>query len=159
MSQTITETSTEIDRAFTNIQAITENVGNLDTKIDTAIIDIDIDLNDLKNAIDRLNYSVVAVNAHIRSGLLYYDEGEVPVYGLEIGQINTIDGVEVFNKYARFTADRLSFYDQNDTEVAYISDYKLYITHVQVRGSLQEGGYKDFIDANGGIVTRWVGGE
>jgi hypothetical protein len=81
----------------------------------------------------------------------------VPVYGVEIGQKNSIDGEDVFNKYARFTSDRLSFYDQNDTEIAYISDYKLYIRNVEIEGSLQEGGYKDFIDANGGILTKWVG--
>lgn len=131
--QTLSKSSTDIEQAFANLQQIITDIENL-------------------------NFTLADVNAHIRSGLLYYDENEVPVYGLEIGQKNTIDGVEVFNKFARFTADRLSFYDQNDTEVAYISDYKLYITHVQIRGSLQEGGYKDFVDANGGIVTKWVGG-
>lgn len=75
--------------------------------------------------------------------------------GVEVG--DTTDGV--FRKYARFTPNRLSFYDQNDDEVAYVSDYKLYITQVQIRGSLQEGGYKDFVDSAGGIVTKWVGGE
>jgi hypothetical protein len=107
--------------------------------------------------IENLNFTLAEVNAHIKSGLLYYDEDSIPVYGLEIGQKNTIDGEEVFSKFARFTADRLSFYDQNDMEVAYISDYKLYITHVQIKGSLQEGGYKDFVDDDGGIITRWVG--
>ena len=132
-SQTISQNSTNIEQAFRNIQAIV-------------------------TSIDNLNYSLVDVSAYIKSGLLYYDKG-VPVYGVEIGQENTIDGEKVFNKFARFTADRLSFYDQNDTEVAYVSDYKLYIRNVEIKESLQEGGYKDFIDANGGIVTKWVGGN
>ena len=131
--QEINQTSTYIDQLFADLQQIFTDIENL-------------------------NFTLAEVNAHIRSGLLYYDDNGVPVYGLEIGQKNSIDGVEVFNKFARFTADRLSFYDQNDTEVAYISDYKLYITHVQIRGSLQEGGYKDFVDSSGGIVTKWVGG-
>lgn len=132
-SQMISQNSTDIEQAFTNIQQIL-------------------------TSIDNLNFALVEANAYIRSGLLYYDGG-VPVYGLEIGQENTIDGVKVFNKFARFTSDRLSFYDQNDTEVAYVSDYKLYIRNVEITESLQEGGYKDFIDANGGVVTKWVGGK
>lgn len=132
--QAITENSTEIERAFENIQEIITDIENIE-------------------------FTLVEVNAHIRSGLLYYDEG-VPVYGLEIGQKNTIDGEEVFNKYARFTSDRLSFYDQNDTEVAYISDYKLYIRNVEITGSYKIGElvdkvYNDF----GDVVTKWVGGE
>ena len=131
--QKITETSTGIERAFTDIQEIITDIENL-------------------------SFSLAETNAYIKSGLLYYDEEGLPVYGLEIGQTNTIEGEEVFNKFARFTAERLSFYDQNDSEVAYVSDYKLYIRNVEIKESFQEGGYKDFIDTNGGIVTRWVGG-
>lgn len=131
--QAITENSTEIERAFTNLQEIITDIENIE-------------------------FALVEVNAHIRSGLLYYDEG-VPVYGLEIGQKNTIDGVETFNKYARFTSDRLSFYDQNDNEVAYISDYKLYIRNVEITGSYKIGGLVDKVyNTFGDVVTKWVGG-
>ena len=77
------------------------------------------------------------------------------MHGLEIGQTSTIDGEEVFNKFARFTAGRLSFYDQNGYEVAYISDYKIYITHAEVTGSLKIGGY--LIDTSKGLTFKWVG--
>ena len=107
--------------------------------------------------IETLEHSLIKVSANIKSGLLYYDDSGVPMYGVEVGQKTSIDGEEVFRKFARFTADRLSFYDQNDNEVAYISDYKLYITHVEIKGSLKEGGYKDFVTDDGGIVTKWVG--
>ena len=107
--------------------------------------------------IDTLEHSLIEVNANIHSGVLYYDDSGVPVYGLEIGQQTRLDGVEVFDKFARFTSDRLSFYDQNDNEVAYISDRKLYITHVEVRGSFSMGGFVDTVMADGGIVTKWVG--
>ena len=96
-------------------------------------------------------------NAYIRSGMITEDENGLPVYGLEIGQTNEVGGREVFNKYARFTSSRLSFYDRNDTEVAYISDYKLYITNVQITGSLTVGDYE--IDTSDGLAFRWVGGE
>lgn len=108
--------------------------------------------------IEGIENSLIGVNAHIKSGLLYYDEDGVPVYGLEIGQRTEIDGVETFNKYARFTSEKLSFYDSNDNEVAYISDKKLYITHVEITGSLTFGGFVDKVTASG-VITRWVGGE
>jgi hypothetical protein len=112
---------------------------------------------DNQQSIDDLMYDI---DAHIFAGMLYTD-GDVEVYGLEIGQKVTKtndDGSveETFNKYARFTSDRLSFYDQNDIEVAYISDYKLYITNAEVRGELKLGGYK--IDTSNGLVFTWEGG-
>ena len=104
--------------------------------------------------IENLEGRLLEVNAHTRSGLLYYGDDGVPVYGFEIGQRNTIDNKEVFNKYARFTADKLSFYDKNDTEVAYISDYKLYITNAQITGTLSLGRYE--FDPTDGLAIKWV---
>lgn len=131
-SQQIEANSAGIKSIYTNLQAITTDLAALES-------------------------TVIEVNAHIHSGLLYYGEDGAPVYGLEIGQRNQIDGVEVFNKFARFTADKLSFYDQNGNEVAYISDRKLYITHVEVTGSFLMGGFSDTAEADGSIVTRWIG--
>lgn len=124
----------------------------------TAIEQFYTDLQEIISNMESIGNYLVDVNAHIKTGLLYYDESGVPVYGVEVGQRNEVNGVEVFNKYARFTANKLSFYDQNDNEVAYISDYKLYITHVEIIGSFKEGGYRDTVSADGGIITKWVGG-
>ena len=106
----------------------------------------------------------ILVNGHIYSGIIEYAMDGEAIVGIEIGQTTTRtddDGnsAETFTKFARFTADRLSFYDINGIEVAYISDYKLYITHVEITGSLKEGGYVDTIVEGGGIVTKWVGGS
>ena len=98
------------------------------------------------------------VNGHIYSGIIEYAMDGEAIVGIEIGQTTNRNGTESFTKFARFTADRLSFYDINNKEVAYISDYKLYITHVEIKGSLKEGGYEDTVTADGGIVTKWVGG-
>ena len=133
-TQSISQNSTDIEQAFINLQQIITDIENL-------------------------NFTLAEVNAHIRSGKLYEDDNGIPVYGLEIGQKTTIDGEEVFNKYARFTSDRLSFYDQNDTEVAYISDYKLYIRNVEITSSYKIGGFVDTVMANGDVVTKWVGGD
>lgn len=108
--------------------------------------------------IENVEHALVEVSAHIRSGVLYYDDSGIPVYGLEIGQKSELDGVEVFNKYARFTADRLAFFDSNGVEVAYISDKKLFITHVEVTGSYTISGFVDKVLGDGSVVTRWVKG-
>ena len=133
--QKITQSSTGIEQLFSNSQAI------------------------LTEEIEKLNFYLAEVNAHIKSGLLYYDTNGIPVYGLEIGQTNTIGEVKEFIKFARFTADRLSFYDQNDQEVAYVSDQKLYIRNVEITSSYKTGGYVDMVMPGGGVITKWVGGE
>lgn len=129
-----TATSEDIEQLYTNLQQIITDIDNVE-------------------------HTLIEVNAHIKSGLLYYDEQGVPIYGLEIGQRNEIDGEEVFNQYARFTAEKLSFYDYNGMEVAYISDNKLYIAHIEITGSLSHGGFVDSVQSDLSVVTRWVGGE
>ena len=130
--QRIVENSTSIEQFFANMQEIL-------TEIET------------------LEHSLIEVSANIKSGLLYYDDSGVPVYGVEVGQRTEVDGVEVFDKFARFISDRLSFYDQNNNEVAYISDRKLHITHVEVKGTFRMGGFLDTVQPDMSVVTKWVG--
>lgn len=127
---TLSKTSTNIEQAYSNIQKIVTDIENL-------------------------NITLAEVNAHIKSGLIDEDKNGLPIYGIEVRQRNIVDGNEVFNKFARFTADRLSFYDKNGVEVAYISDYKLYITHAEVTGTLKLGGYR--VDTTSGLAFKWVG--
>lgn len=128
--QEIVSNSTAIEQYFTNIQEITDAIDNIDS-------------------------TLREVNAYIRSGVIYIDDNDNPVYGLEIGQTDTVNGEKVFSKFARFTSDRLSFYDRNGTEVAYISDYKIHITHAEVQGTLKIGGY--LVDTRKGLTFKWVG--
>ena len=129
-SQTISENSTAIEQVFNNIQQIT-------------------------SSLEEVKHTLIEVNAYMKSGLLAYDDNGVPIYGLEVGQRNTVDGEEVFNKYARFTSNRLSFYDQNDTEVAYMSDYKFYITNGEITGTLKLGAF--LIDTRTGFKLKYKG--
>lgn len=135
------QTTNSIEENSTSISEIYENIQQIITDIES------------------VEHTLIEVNAHIKSGLLYYEDNGTPVYGLEIGQRTEIDGVETFNKYARFTSDKLSFYDSNDNEVAYISDKKLYITHVEVTGSFTLGGFVDTVLPDMSVVTKWVGGD
>ena len=131
-NQKIEANSTGLEQLFTNVQEISGTVDGLyDQQIET--------------------------QAYIRHGLLGYGEDGTPVYGIEVGQSNTIDDVEVFNKFARFTSGRLSFYDANEIEVAYISDYRLYITSAHITGELTVGEY--VMDTTDGIAFLWVGGD
>ena len=96
-------------------------------------------------------------NAYIRRGLL--NNGE---YGIEIGETSK-DGV--FRQYARFTSEKLSFYDINENPVAYIgagdADTEdtncLYITGRAVfQGAINF--YKYAMDTSDGLAFTWIGG-
>lgn len=101
--------------------------------------------------------SELLVNGHIYSGIIEYAKDGEAIVGIEIGQTTTDNGVETFNKFARFTADKLAFYDANNQNdpVAYISNYKLVVTEVEVLGNLKLGGF--VLDTSKGLSLRWEG--
>lgn len=136
-SNTLKATSDSLTQYYTNMQEITSNMESI---------------NDHLSIDERL----VTVNGRIKSGLLYYD-GETPVYGVEVGQ-ETINGKgeKVFNQYARFIANKLSFYDSNGYEAAYISDKKLFINNVEINYLFKMGGFEDTVRPDKSIVTKWV---
>lgn len=101
-------TSEQIAQMYTNLQIIESNVEGIES-------------------------AQREVNAYIRTGHIYDDEAGVPRYGLEIGEQLLEDGAESFKKYLRITSDRMSFFDSNGMEVAYISDKILHITEANVR--------------------------
>lgn len=118
-------------------------------------------IDDLKVKFDNLGNAVVKVTGFIKSGIVRYTDEGIPVLGLSIGQEvdPDNDGVSEFKKHATFTSDRLSFYDANGREVAYISDKKLYIDQAQITTSLKVGGLIDLVMANGDVITKWEGGS
>ena len=135
------DTSALFEANSKSFNAMFENVQEIDTT-----------LSSLKGEYSRL----IETEAYIKSGKLDDDPATgAAVYGIEVGQTNTIDGVEVFDKFARFTSDRLSFFDKNDVEVAYISDYTLVITKAEIN-VLILGGYE--IDTSDGLTFKWIGG-
>ena len=90
------------------------------------------DLQRLESTVEQLQSKVIQVSATIRTGLLAEEADGSSIYGVEIGQQEWEDGVLRFRKYARLTAEKLSFYDSNDVEVAYISDRRMYVTAATV---------------------------
>lgn len=107
--------------------------------------------NDNENGtLDLLAKDVETTNAYIKRGLLDEDDN---VYGIEVGETNEQG---VYKCYARFTASKLSFYDSNRNEVAYISSSKLYIKDAVFLGTVQFGKYK--ADTSDGLTFLWIGG-
>lgn len=127
----ISATHAQVQQNISNLQAIFDTEGNIRAEL--------------------------LVNGHIYSGIIEYAKKGEAIVGIEIGQTTTENGVQVFNKFARFTAERLSFYDAmvQDEPVAYISNYKLYITNAEVTGNLKLGGY--VLDTSVGIALMWEG--
>lgn len=129
----VEENSRGVTESFTNIQQITNADGT--------------------GSLDILTDNVRTTNAYIRRGLLGYADNGTGVYGIEVGETNS-EGA--FRKYARFTADRLSFFDNNDNEIAYIGAGCLYVNGKTVfLGEIQLGGYKT--DTSDGLAFTWIG--
>ena len=127
-NRTIEENSNYTNEVFTNIQTISDRVDGVEE--------------DVRNT-----------NAYIKRGLLYYDENGNAIYGVEVGE-TTDDGA--FKKYARFKSDRLSFFDANSEEVAYIGNGCLYILGTsRFIGDVFFGGYR--MDTSDGMAFTWVG--
>lgn len=129
----VEENSERVTETYKNIQTITNANG-------TGTLDI-------------LADDVRTTNAYIKRGLLGYADNGSAIYGIEVGETNA-DGA--FMKYARFMADRLSFFDINGDEVAYIGAGCLYVNGKTVfLGEIQLGGYKT--DTSDGLAFTWIG--
>ena len=101
-SQTLEANSRELKQNFQNVQQLESTVAGLGS-------------------------AVREVNASIRTG-----EIADGVYGVEIGQQEREDSIIRFRRYARLTAEKLSFYDSNEIEVAYVSNRRLYVTAAEI---------------------------
>ncbi len=95
---------------------------------------------------------VKSTNAYIKRGYLgYHDRLKQDVYGVGVGET---DDKGVYNKYAWFIPKGLCLFDESGNEVAYISQYKLYITDAVFLGNVQFGGYK--MDTSDGLAFTWI---
>ena len=151
----LSDTKTELNN---RIQTVSDSVSTVDRLLASAKEDLKGSIEDLEFDLRGLMQIVIGVTAYIKSGVLYETDAGVPVYGIEIGQEVEANGEKVFNKFSRFTSGKLSFYDANGNEVAYISDKKLYIGQAEITISFKVGGLIDLVMANGDVVTKWEGG-
>lgn len=108
----------------------------------------------------------ISTEGYIRQGFIDYDENNIPIVGIAIGQgltssTVTINGVEYQQidntaSCAFYTATKVSF-RINGQEVAYVSNRKLYIGDVEITGSVVLGG-KWMISTASGLSIKWIGG-
>lgn len=81
----------------------------------------------------------VGTKQFIKSGLLYYDENQIPVFGVGVGVLSTVatEEDEVIdlkqNRLATFAADEIAFWD-NGNKVAYISGNAINFPAANIRG-------------------------
>lgn len=86
------------------------------------------------------------LQAYIKTGLLYYGDDGLPVYGVAVGENIakvTVDGKEVLERkglMSTFTANRLSFW-QGETETAYMTAGVLHIAKAELSDQLVVGHY------------------
>ena len=90
---------------------------------------------------------IASLQSQLEVYIRYYISGGTGV--LELGDSN--------NRYkAKLTNQKFSFYD-GDTEVAYISNNKLFISNGQITDNLQIGKYQWLTDSTGRMSLKWVG--
>ncbi len=141
-SRKVVENSKVVTETYENVQKITKEDGT--------------------GRLDVLEEDVRTTNAYIKRGHLYYDDNGESVVGIEIGETSE-DGV--FRQYARFTSEKLSFYDVSGNLVAYIGSGNsdkddtncLYITGKAVfQSKILFGNYS--ADTSDGLAFTWIGG-
>ena len=131
------------------IDALADTLGGLNSAI-----------GDVNTVINNLETYNITTEQYIKTGLIYFDDDNIPRYGVAVGEKLTtveINGeivVERSGLAATFTSDRLSFW-QNEVEVAYISNNQLYINEANILSRLFIGDW--VIDRSYGFAIKWVG--
>jgi len=117
-------------------------------------------LTNLQDSLELLNTYNIESDQYIKTGLLFFDENNIPRYGVAVGENLTrieVDGETVIERSglaATFTSDRLSFW-MNGLEVAYLSNNELIVQDIRVMNSVKIGNW--VLDGTHGFSIRWAG--
>ena len=143
------ETKSTLDQTSKNLELLINWQKDLDLSTWQASTDA---------ALDALEKYRVNSESYIRAGTLGERAGS-PIIGIEIGQTTktTVDGQETdsFQRFARFTTEKLSFYDNNGSEVAYLSNNRLVVRNADIKDELRINGY--LAETKSGLALKWVG--
>ena len=147
MSQEITTTATEIVNSF-NFNSTLEDYRER--------------IEELEADNSALTSYKVQTEQYTKTGLLYFDEFDVPVYGYAVGEVLTrvtVNGEETVRRedlMATWSAGRLNFW-QGGSIVAYYANNKMYVTDGEFLNSLQIGDW--IITTAGGNLDIDYAGE
>lgn len=147
-SAIIEANSTAVNIRFNNQQTIIEGIGADVDAIDQVLVSTDTDT------------KILGSQAWVKIGVLDYEESGFPIYGMEIGQVNTKRSGAADTKFAQYRSDGVHLFDQNGIEVATIVNYKLNITNAQVMNlvitdTLEFDGYS--VVTKNGLGFKWRG--
>lgn len=103
----------------------------------------------------------ITVSSHnfIKTGLLYYDENSLPVYGVGVGELATkvdANGQTVLdrsNLLATYAADEIAFW-QDSEKVAYINNGALYMPAANITGGTLNINNKFTVDLLGNMKAE-----
>lgn len=119
-----------------------------------------------KDAVDFDAY-IIETNGYIKRGIIGYDENNIPIIGIAIGQDLKsteviIDGVtwqeiDMTRSLATYTSDKVTFW-QNGVEVAWFSNSELVTTALNVADRITLGGLWE-VSRRNGFTIKWIGGE
>ena len=147
VSQEIIATATQVANMF-NYESI---IQALQTRV-----------NELETDNTALQSYKVQTEQYTKTGLLYFDEFDVPVYGYAVGEVLTrviVNGEETVRRedlMATWSAGRLNFW-QGGSIVAYYANNKMYVTDGEFLNSLQIGDW--VITTTGGNLDIDYAGE
>ena len=127
-----------------NSQAITQQYSEIKSMEET--------IKSMDGQVKDVAAKVTATDGYIKTGKIAEDENQNPIYGVEIGQ--TKEDLE-FSVFARFTPEKLSFYDGHGNEISYFSGQKLHIKEAVVLSAMNLGGYE--ISTKNGLTLKWAG--
>ena len=103
----------------------------------------------------------ITVDSHnfIKTGLLYYDENSLPVYGVGVGELATkVDAnghtvLDRSNLLATYAADEIAFW-QDSEKVAYINNGALYMPAANITGGTLNINNKFTVDLLGNMKAE-----
>lgn len=93
---------------------------------------------------------------YIKAGFLGEINDGKKEYGIEIGYEQD-DGSRTAKSVGRFSSERVVFYDQNGQPGAELNNNALLTDRIVIDKQQQTGKFIDIVDANGNIITKWVG--
>lgn len=112
---------------------------------------------------------VIESKGYIQSGIIGFDEKNLPIYGIAVGQdlanvtVTMDDGTELetidmTRNLATYTSDRIDFW-QNGVSVAYISNGEMMINQIKTIEGMRFEDEWEVSRMRGGFGIRWIGGE